>query len=335
MSGDRGEKDFLGEDNLEDVFTIFNEEEEDLDPGETLYNCVEPFFKTPRKILLGSKALKISLPEKKRFRSPVYHNFLLSYNKIKAYEILPVTVNPDRGSYPMHLNKVGDYNLGEVFIFGFSIDETEWYAMDVFIPVEDIREVEKILLKKTSRPQLKGLTHYGNLSAVKYIMSLCEKVYEHQVDAADWIKSSAFMRPVRDKFERYAPREGESNPPKIYIFKEGVAQIFSEDASSILHQMSTFWPWYLISNIIEKDSKLIFQWYDKTYTFEQLISDDTDRIELKKVCLESLAASRDREIPKTFFIRSNSFPSRYESSWYNLEPFACEASREGLPPKNQ
>lgn len=334
MSENGDEKEFFGEEGLEDVFTIFDEEEE-VDPGEILYNTVEPFFKPPRKILLGSNAVKISLPEKKRFREPVYHNFLLVYDKIKAYEVLPVTVNADRSSYPLNLNKVGAYNLGEVFIYAFSIDESEWFAADLFIPVEDIKRIEKILLEKTGRPQLKGLAHYGNLAAVKYIMSLCEKVYEYQVDSMDWLKSSAFMRPFRDKYEKYAPREGESNPPKIYIFKEGIAQVFSEESSSILHQMSTFWPWYLISAISEKEGRLVFQWYDKTYSFEQLISKDSDRVELKKICMDCLTASRGMQIPKIFFIRSNSFPSRYESSWYNLEPFACEASRLGLPPKNR
>ncbi|WEU40605.1 MAG: hypothetical protein OdinLCB4_001340 [Candidatus Odinarchaeum yellowstonii] len=331
MSGEKDEKEFFDNEELDDIFAVFDEEGE-IDLGETLYNCIEPFFKHPRKMLAGSKALKISLPEKKRIGAPVYHNFLLSYDKIKAYEVLPVTVNRDRSSYPLNFNRAADYTLGEVFLFGFSKDETEWYAMDLFIPVDDIQKIENILLEKTSRPQLKGLTHYGNLAAVKYIMSLCEKIYEYQVDVADWIKSSSFVRPIRDKFEKYAPREGENKPPKIYVFKEGIAQVFSDDSSSILHQMSTFWPWYLISNVIEKENKLIFEWYDKTYSFTQLISKNADRLELKKVCLECLTASRSIQIHKTFFIRSNSFPSRYEASWYNLEPFACEASRVGLPP---
>ncbi|MEM2109900.1 MAG: hypothetical protein QW327_05395 [Candidatus Odinarchaeota archaeon] len=331
MGEDEGEKIF--EDNeLEEVFSIFDSEEE-TEPGEILYNCREMFFKPPRKILLGSNIAEVSIPEKKRFRETVYHKLLICYDKIKAYEVLPVSVKTDRSSYPLNIGERGAYNLGEVFLFGFTTDETEWYAIDVFIPLDDVKKVGEILFKKTGRPQLSGVTHYGNLAAVKYIMNVCEKIYEYQVNLLDWIKGSSFMRPVRDKYERYIPRKEESAPPKIHIFKEGIAQFFSEDNPSILHQMSTFWPWNLIRSVTERGDKLVFEWYDKTYSFEQLISNSTDREELKRVCLECLSASKDRETPHAFFIRSNSFPSRYEVSWYNLEPFACEASRSGLPPK--
>jgi hypothetical protein len=323
------------EDIKQEFDGIFSEldQEEETDIGEVLLEIIEPHFELPRKIILGEKLAQVSIPKKKKFRDVVYHKFNLSYNKIKSYEAASVTANLNRISFPLNWSTSGTYHLGEVFIFGFSYDEAEWYAFDIFTPNELLGKVSEILFDRIKRPQLQGLTHFGNLAAVKYVMSKCQELYQYQIETNDWIKGSKFMRQVRGKYERYSPSKDEQSPPTIYIFKEGFAQVFSERSPSILHQMSTFWPWNLIKNISEKDNKIKLEWYDDTYSYEQIILDNNVRQEIINICSKILNNNKPKKYGYAPFIRSNSFPSHFDSSWSNLEPFACEASRSGLPPK--
>ena len=324
---------FFDDDEVDDIFSGLDSDEQ-TDTGDILKEYIEPFFKPARKMVFGSNLAEISIPQKRKFRGVLYHKFRIHYDKVKSYEVIPVKAAADRASYPLDKPQIGLKELGEIFLFGFNNDETDWYAFDAFIPKEEVRDVAKILLEKVKRPQLKGITHYGNLAAIKYVMDQCEIVYEYKIELTDWVKGSQFMRPARGKYEKYVPKKDESTPPTVSIFKEGIAQIFEARDPPILQQMSTFWPWNLISKVTEKDNKLKIEWYDKTYAYEQLISDSAVREKIIKICIDCLESSKNKKYQYAHFIRSNSFPSRYETSWYNLEPFGCDASRSGLPPVN-
>ncbi|MHA1836279.1 MAG: hypothetical protein ACTSYQ_05095 [Candidatus Odinarchaeia archaeon] len=332
---ENNEDDFLFEE--EDMDFLFEEPEEEIEMGDILIELEEPEFNPPRKITLSENLIEFAYPEKKRFRSTVYHIFKANYNYIKAYEVIPVNAFPNRDSIPEEksIEKAKDkiFQLGEVFIFGLTSDETDWYAFDVFIPKDKIHQVARILEEKTNRPQLKGITHYGNLAAVKYVLSKCQILYQYKLKLCDWIKTSKFTRPHGDKLESYVPKEDEASPPELYVCKEGIAQVFKEEDPAILHQMSTFWPWNMIKKVYEKEDKMIFEWVGDDYSFEQLISDETERTTLMNKIKNAFENGRKLSVEYAPFVRSNSFPSHDRNSWITLEPYGCEVSRvKGLPP---
>jgi hypothetical protein len=332
------EEEFEGEfedDELDGLFSDYSLESE-TEIKKPLLEFREPSFIPPRNCILGEDLLEISYPQKKRLGPSAYVAFRVLYSSIRAYEVLEVKAFKDRTSIPIDVKlthkKYDPIELGEFYIFGLSADETDWYVFNLFIPKNQIQKTIKILREKIKRPPLTGVTHYGNLAAIRYILDKCEILHEHDLLQYDWAKSSMFMRPRRDKYEKYVPKGKETTPPKLIICKEGFAQIFSEETPTILKQMSTFWPWNMIKKISEDNDHIKFEWIDELYTFKQLITEDKTRNKLLRILKKALKNGKNENFDYAPFIRANSFPSKDEDSWKTVEPYGCEASRKGLPP---
>lgn len=322
----------------EDIIADIVGEAADEEEGEILYSAEEPYFKLKKQLKLTTNGIAIMFPRKRRFRSAEEVHFNLLWKNISSYEVLEVVFDSVKNSCPSDEEPPKDFRtngkMGEFFVFGFAKDET-WFAMNVFFPLKDRPEIEKIMRRFSGRSPIPGLAHHGNLAVVKYVLDRCNILGKYEISIEDFIYSSRLVK--QSGLDQMSLKlKGDEPGPIFYVCAEGFGILFTKDHMVGLQQGSTFWPWSKIEEVFEHKGAIIgFRWKDEPYRFGQLVSDDDMRREILEKCNQALSKYNPKLHTWDVFIRPNSFPSRYTDTWFALEPMGCEASRNGFPPKGK
>ncbi|RLI53098.1 MAG: hypothetical protein DRP09_16515, partial [Candidatus Thorarchaeota archaeon] len=185
--------------------------------------------------------------------------------------------------------------------------------------------VQNTLSEYLERPPVPGLAHHGNAAVVKYMVDHCTVLSRVKTEWHDWIKTGPLLGKPRKK------RWRERGPDYVFC-EEGMAIDFY-GAGEQLEQMSTFWPWRVISTMIIDGYQILYQWYDDNYVYRQQVWDKEQRAEILKAAKNALKVYRSKEgIPEVLIIRPWTFPSRFYRTWDKLEPLTSKASRNRFPP---
>jgi len=279
------------------------------------------------KVAINSNGARFVLHRTKKRKSyDVAYD--LEWSEVVSFECCEVNIGKDDKSWP--LNEKAPKNLdivgqaGMLFIF-LKPTESNFFQIWTYIPREDVTHIRETIEEYVGRPNLTGLAHHGNAAPVKYILDYCNILERHTTTWHDWIKTGPLLGKPREK------KWKEKGPDYVFC-EEGVAIDFY-GAGEGLEQMSTFWPWRLIADVVIDDYQILYQWYDDDYTFRQQVWDKEERKIILDKAKNALSAYRNSDsVEELISIRPWSFPSYFHATWDKLQPFLSKASRNGFPP---
>ncbi|MHA1907922.1 MAG: hypothetical protein ACW98Y_11550 [Candidatus Thorarchaeota archaeon] len=286
----------------------------------------DPYSKKPDIVAYNSEGVRFILNRTKRKKSYT-EVFDIEWSEVISFECCEVSYGKDDKSWPLDEEQVDDIDfIGEAgMVFFFIMIESNTFQIWSYIPHEDVIQVRNAIEEYVGRPQLPRLAHHGNSAAVKLILDSCSVRERIRTTWHDWIKTGPRLGKPREKKWR------ERGPDYVFC-EEGLAIDFY-GAGEMLEQMSTFWPWRLISNIMIDDYHILYQWFDDTYVFRQQVWDKEERRKLLEVAKDAYSSYHaSDEVEEFLSIRPWSFPSYFMSTWEKLEPLLCKASRNRFPP---
>jgi len=299
---------------------------DDVDLSDFEYVGEDPFSDTPDRIAIGVQGIRFVLNRTKKRKSyqTVYN---LTWEEIISFECAEVNYGKDGKSWPIHEDPVEDLNvIGPAGMAFFFLMPKVPGILQIwsFIPLEDARQVRELVEKYAGRPQLPGLAHHGNAAAVRYMIEKCTVRERHETTWHDWVKTGPLLGKPRKKFREKGPD---------YVFCEEGLGINFYGAGEMLEQMSTFWPWRVIENIMLDDYTILYKWFDDSYVFRQQVWDKDQRRTILDAAQRALASYQSSDdISENLMIRPTSFPSYFYTTWEKLDPLSSKASRNGYPP---
>ncbi|MFW9802000.1 MAG: hypothetical protein ACFFFC_05080 [Candidatus Thorarchaeota archaeon] len=290
------------------------------------YLGIDP-FNEKQELQINTEFGRFILPREKR-RKEYQAQYDANWNDVVSFEVCEVQHCKDEKTWPLHEELPDGYEpigpAGMVFLFSMPFGKAV-FPIWVTIPLEDVSTVRELLEARLGRPSLSGLAHHGTAAAVRYITKQCEILSKHRAQWYDWSKRGRQAKPNK-KFRERGPD---------YVFcKEGMA-IDLYGAGSQLAQMSTFWPWRLISSIFNDNHEfsIKYQWYEDSYTYQQQVLENEERRRIAEDAQKALDFyNSSDDVEEVLLIRPRSFPSRFHNTWDKLEAFASKASRNRFPP---
>ena len=300
---------------------------EEIDLSGYEYTSQAPYSETPDITAIGSEGARLVLHRTKKRKSytAVYD---VLWSEVKSFECCEVNYAKDDKSWPLDEEPVQNLDIigpaGMLFFYLIPEDQGVFQVW-TYIPIEDVQRVRELVEGYLERPQLPRLAHHGNAAAVKFMIDHCTIRERHPTTWHDWIKTGPLLgKPRKKKWREKGPD---------YVFCEEGLAIDFYGAGEMLEQMSTFWPWRVVANIMGDDYHILYQWYDDFYVFRQQVWDKDERRVLLEVAKRALSSYQTSDGgPELLVIRPWSFPSYFHSTWEKLEPFLSKASRNGFPP---
>ena len=264
-----------------------------------------PYSKKPDILALDSKEARFVLHRTKKKKS-YQVVFDIDWSEVVSFECCEVNYAKDDKSWPLDDDpRKGMEIIGPAGMLFFFLKPTDqnFFQIWSYIPLEDVRMVREMVEEYVGKPPVPGLAHHGNAAIVKYILDRCTIRERHTTTWHDWIKTGPLLGKPRKKWL-------EKGPDYVYC-EEGLGIDFY-GAGESLEQMSTFWPWRLISNVMIDEYHILYQWYDDDYIFRQQVWDKDERkviFEKAKASLESYRLNDD--VDEFLTIRPWSFPSYF------------------------
>ena len=298
----------------------------DLDLTEFQYVGVDPYSETVGELKIGPKGVRFVLPRQKKGRT-YQALFDVEWPEVISFECCEVSYCKDEKSWPLEEELPDGYKAigpaGMFFVYAMPYGEAEFQVW-AFIPKSDVQTVKETAEKYLETPSLSGLAHHATAAAVRYVVNHCEILSRHETEWNDWLHKGPTTRPREKKWRE----RGAS-----YIFcKEGMA-IDLYGTGEQLEQMSTFWPWRRVKNILIDDVEILYQWHEDSYVYRQQVWKEEPRKSILSAAEDALNVYRSsKDVPQVLLIRPWSFPSCLHRSWDHLEPFASKASRNRFPP---
>ena len=299
---------------------------DDVDLSDFEYIGEDPYSDKPDKIAIGIQGIRFVLNRRKKRKSyeTVYN---LSWEEIVSFNCTEVNYGKEGKSWPFDEEPLEDIDIigpaGMAFFF-LMPKVPGILQIWTFIPFEDVKHVKDLVEKYADRPQLPGLAHHGNAAAVRYMVEQCTVRERHETTWHDWVKTGPLLGRPRKKFREKGPD---------YVFCEEGLAIDFYGAGEMLEQMSTFWPWRVIENIMLDDYTILYKWFDDSYVFRQQVWDTDQRRILLEAAQRALATYQSSDdVSEYLMIRPTSFPSYFYTTWEKLDPLSSKASRNGYPP---